>query len=74
LYFCACPGPASGARLTPRELQVLTALASGAASAEIARSLKMSPNTVRTHVQNVLGKLGVHSKLEAVTRPSAQGW
>jgi DNA-binding NarL/FixJ family response regulator len=67
------PLPASGAHLTPRELQVLRALASGAASPDIAKSLKMSPNTVRTHVQNVLSKLGVHSKLEAVTKAVREG-
>jgi two-component system nitrate/nitrite response regulator NarL len=34
----------------------------------------MSPNTVRTHVQNILSKLGVHSKLEAVSRAVREGW
>jgi hypothetical protein len=33
---------------------------------EIARSLSMSPHTLRTHTQNILTKLGVHSKLEAL--------
>jgi DNA-binding NarL/FixJ family response regulator len=34
----------------------------------------MSPNTVRTHVQNILSKLKVHSKLEAVSRGIREGW
>jgi two-component system nitrate/nitrite response regulator NarL len=52
-------------QLTPRELEVLQLLAQGAASAEIARRLGVSPNTVRTHVQGILTKLQVHSRLEA---------
>ncbi|HEY7399865.1 MAG TPA: response regulator transcription factor [Actinomycetota bacterium] len=52
-------------QLTPRELEVLQLLAQGAASSEIARRLGVSPNTVRTHVQGILTKLQVHSRLEA---------
>jgi DNA-binding NarL/FixJ family response regulator len=57
--------------LTARERQVLACLADGAGRREVARRLHMSPNTVRTHVQNLMSKLGVHSTLEAValTRP-----
>jgi two-component system nitrate/nitrite response regulator NarL len=40
-------------------------LAEGRGSAEMARQLSVSPNTVRTHVQNILMKLQVHSRLEA---------
>jgi DNA-binding NarL/FixJ family response regulator len=53
-------------RLTPRELQVLQEVAAGRGNDEIARTLGMSRNTVRTHLQNILTKLGVHSKLEAL--------
>jgi two-component system nitrate/nitrite response regulator NarL len=52
-------------QLTVRELEVLELLAQGAASSEIARRLGVSPNTVRTHVQGILTKLQVHSRLEA---------
>jgi DNA-binding NarL/FixJ family response regulator len=52
--------------LSLQERVVLRALAEGCPSAEIARKLVLSPNTVRTHIQNVLSKLGVHSRLEAV--------
>jgi two-component system, NarL family, nitrate/nitrite response regulator NarL len=55
------------ARLTPRELEVLQLLADGKSIAEIAQALFISPRTVRTHVKSVLARLGVHSKLEAVT-------
>ncbi len=66
--------PRADLHLTPRELEVLGALAQGMNGMQIARRLSMSPNTVRTHVQNILGKLGVHSKLEAVTKAVREGW
>jgi two-component system, NarL family, nitrate/nitrite response regulator NarL len=52
-------------QLTRREVDVLRMLVRGASSIEIARELTVSPNTVRSHVQNVLTKLQVHSRLEA---------
>jgi DNA-binding NarL/FixJ family response regulator len=51
--------------LTGREREVLTLLAGGATSDEIAASLSVSRHTVRTHVQNILAKLQVHSRLQA---------
>jgi len=51
--------------LTRRESEVLARLTAGASTDEIARALAISKHTVRTHVQNLLAKLGVHSKLEA---------
>ena len=53
-------------RLTPREIEILTAMASGRTPEEIARVLGMSPNTLRTHSQNILTKLRVHSRMEAL--------
>ncbi|MBF9069750.1 LuxR C-terminal-related transcriptional regulator [Streptacidiphilus fuscans] len=53
-------------RLTDREREVLRLLVEGEDTAAIAEGLRMSPSTARTHVQNVLDKLGVHSRLEAV--------
>jgi NarL family two-component system response regulator LiaR len=52
--------------LTPRELEVLRALSEGLSTPEICERLFIAPNTLRTHVQNIMGKLRVHSKLEAV--------
>ena len=52
--------------LTPRELEVLRSLTEGLSTREICERLFISPNTLRTHVQNIMGKLRVHSKLEAV--------
>lgn len=52
-------------RLTPREREVLGLLAAGGDNHSIARALVISPETARTHVQKVLSKLHVHSRLEA---------
>lgn len=52
-------------QLTGRELELLQLLSEGASSSQIAEGLHISRHTVRTHVQSVLGKLGVHSRLEA---------
>ena len=53
-------------RLTRREREVLALLAEGADNGAISQALVISPQTTRTHVQNILGKLEVHSRLEAV--------
>lgn len=53
-------------RLTPRERQILEQMATGATPESIAQTLRMSPHTLRTHMQNILTKLGVHSKMEAL--------
>jgi DNA-binding NarL/FixJ family response regulator len=53
------------ARLTRREREVLALLALGLDNEGIAQPLVISPETARTHIQNVLQKLGVHSRLEA---------
>ncbi len=54
------------AALTPREREVLACLADGARRRDVAEQLHLSANTVRTHLQNLMAKLGVHSTLEAV--------
>ena len=54
-------------KLTARERAVLACLAEGAAHRDaVAKQLHLSVNTVRTHVRNLMAKLGVHSTLEAV--------
>lgn len=72
------------ASLTAREREVLTFLAEGVGRHDVAERLHLSAHTVRTHLQNLMAKLGVHSALEAValTRPQldppargpARGW
>lgn len=59
--------------LTPREHEVLTLLAEGLANRDIAGRLVLSVRTVDTHVHNLLIKLGVHSKLEAVVKAMRAG-
>ena len=71
-------------QLSPRELEVLALLVQGANGRTVASTLNISLNTVRTHVQSILTKLQVHSRLEAATfavrhgivqvpRPSTEG-
>ena len=51
---------------SPRELQILQLMADGDSPEKISEELGMSRHTLRTHTQNVLTKLGVHSKLDAI--------
>jgi DNA-binding NarL/FixJ family response regulator len=60
--------------LTPRETEVLQTVTEGRSTEEIAELLGISATTVRTHVKSVLAKLGVHSKLEAVTMGLREGF
>lgn len=55
------------AHLTEREREILGLLVEGLDTAAIARKLTVSRTTVRTHVQSILTKLGVHSRLEAAS-------
>ncbi len=60
--------------ITDREREVVRLLAQGSSTAEIAAQLGITPRTVRNHVQNILCKLHVHSRLEAVAYASARGF
>jgi DNA-binding CsgD family transcriptional regulator len=59
-------GNGNGVALTPREQDILRCLAEAIPTSRIAERLEISPVTVRNHIQRVLQKLGVHSKLHAV--------
>jgi len=61
-------------RLTPRETEILHHVAAGLQNKEIAQKLDLSTATVRNHVHSILDKLGVHSKLEAVSLAFRSGW
>lgn len=65
--------PEANGELTPREVQVLQLLASGASTDAIMARLGIGRSTVRTHVQRILGKLAAHSRLEAVTTARSSG-
>ena len=59
--------PAPGRDLTERELEVLALMVEGLNNTQIAGRLTVSPSTVKSHVSNILSKLGVASRTEAVT-------
>jgi DNA-binding NarL/FixJ family response regulator len=64
---------ADGAKLTPRELEVLAAMADGASNKAIARRLDISFHTAKFHVAAILAKLDADSRTEAVTRAAQLG-
>ncbi len=60
-------------QLTPREREVLLALADGLSDKEIAERLHIGIGTVRNHFMNIFNKLGVHSRLQALVFAVRQG-
>jgi DNA-binding NarL/FixJ family response regulator len=64
---------ASIEQITPREREVLQTLAEGLSNKEIAAKLHMSVDTERTHMMNILNKLGVHSRLQALLFAARHG-
>jgi LuxR family maltose regulon positive regulatory protein len=66
-------GPSVAEPLTERERDVLRLLAAGRSNPEIARTLYVELNTVKTHVKSLYGKLGVHSRVQAVQRAQELG-
>lgn len=60
--------------LTDRELQVLQLLADGASNADIALELSLSQHTIKTHIGNILQKLSVDDRTQAVVRALREGW
>ena len=66
-------GPTVAEPLTERERDVLRLLAAGRSNPEIARTLYVELNTVKTHVKSLYGKLGVHSRVQAAQRAQELG-
>ncbi len=64
---------ASIEQITPREKEVLQALAEGLSNKGIAEKLHVSVDTERTHMMNILNKLGVHSRLQALLFAARHG-
>jgi DNA-binding NarL/FixJ family response regulator len=58
--------PLAAAALTRREQEILSLLADGLSAREISERLYISPNTVATHVENILRKMGVRSRTQAI--------
>ncbi len=67
------PFPAPGPSLTAREVEVLRLLAEGFGTESLAEKLGLREVTVRNHIQRLLAKLGVHSRLEAVVYGAQHG-
>jgi PAS domain S-box-containing protein len=65
--------PARLADLTRQEVEVLRLLAKGCATKGIAQRLHISTSTVNNHIQHILGKLDVHTRLEAIRRAESAG-
>jgi two-component system, OmpR family, alkaline phosphatase synthesis response regulator PhoP len=65
--------PAAESNLSKRELEVLQLLADGLDQDEIAERLVLSPKTVSSHIQRVLGKLDVHSRAQAIAQAYRRG-
>jgi LuxR family maltose regulon positive regulatory protein len=72
------PGPAQAPRaiaesLTPRERGILGLIAEGQSNKEIARSLGIAPETVKSHVKNIFDKLSVEKRAQAIARAQSLG-
>jgi len=65
--------PIEGRALTPRELEIVSLIAEGRSNKEIARSLQIELATVKNHVHNILEKLGVARRTEAVAAARLRG-
>jgi len=69
--------PTSGARilsaLSPRETGILTLIAEGLSNKEVARSLDIGPETVKSHLKSIFTKLGVERRAQAVSRAQTLG-
>ncbi|MEU6623322.1 helix-turn-helix transcriptional regulator [Streptomyces litmocidini] len=69
----ASPAPVPGVALTPRETDVLAAVASGATNATAAERLGLRPETVKGYLRSAMRKLGAHTRLEAVVAARRAG-
>lgn len=68
------PAPAAGVEaVSERELEVLRVIAAGLSNSEAARKLYLSPFTIKKHLENIYGKLGVRNRTEAIARAQALG-
>jgi PAS domain S-box-containing protein len=60
-------------RLTPRQREILELIASGLSTAEVARELTLSPETVRNHLRSVFRELRAHTRVEAIVAAQRLG-
>jgi DNA-binding NarL/FixJ family response regulator len=66
--------PVESEKLTLREREILGLMARGLTNAQIANSLSVSAHTVKNHVHNILGKLQVHRRLQAIQQAYGKRW
>lgn len=65
--------PKARKNLSPRELQILEFVVAGKSNLEIANQVNLSLDTVKTHLKNIYGKLGVNSRSQAINRALQDG-
>ncbi|WP_030900797.1 helix-turn-helix transcriptional regulator [Streptomyces sp. NRRL F-5126] len=73
LSGAAAPSPERRVALTPREVDVLSCVASGATNASAAEALGVRPETVKAYLRSAMRKLGAHTRLEAVVAARRAG-
>jgi DNA-binding CsgD family transcriptional regulator len=73
LPFDGNPVARANLGISARELDILAELAAGRSNKEIAQNLNVSPNTVKTHIARLYGKLGARRRTEAVNRARELG-
>lgn len=61
-------------RMTAREREITLLIACGKSNKEIASHTGVSSHTVKTHVRNIMGKLGLHTRLQIAARANVEGW
>ena len=67
------PSRSQARRISPRELEVLSLIAEGRSTKEIARALWITEETVRTHVRRILERLDAHTRAHAVSIAYREG-
>jgi LuxR family maltose regulon positive regulatory protein len=67
------PGRATAEALTPRKRGILELIGEGHSNKEIARSLDIAPETVKSHVKNVFDRLSVEKRAQAIVRAQSLG-
>jgi len=72
-YAGDCSAQSNSRVLTPRERDVLAMISQGLSNKRIARTLEISPETVKTHVKRIFPKLAVNTRTEAVYRATSLG-
>jgi two-component system, NarL family, nitrate/nitrite response regulator NarL len=69
----SAPAPSALSTLSPREMEILRGIAAGASNKEIARDLRIAETTVKIHVQHILRKLDVSSRVHAAVMATENG-